>query len=112
HHQAGDVVGQVRLGDFGAHRDIPTDDQAELDLVVQEPDVLGLDDVVERSADGRRRLAKECERDGLWVHAGVLDVRDEVRHLSDDATWGGHGGDQVEAVYGDGGDAVRGGVDG
>ncbi|CPU64134.1 Uncharacterised protein [Mycobacteroides abscessus] len=58
----------------------------------------GFDDVVERSADRARRLAKKRERDGLWVHAGVFDMRGEVGHLSDHTAGSGHGGEQVKGI--------------
>src|SRR5256885_12921288 len=56
--QARDIVGQVGLGDFNAHRHVLADHHPDLHLVVEELDMLRLDDVVERSADGGRRDRK------------------------------------------------------
>ena len=74
--------------------------------------MLGLDDLVEGPADRTRCLAKEGERDGLWVHAGALDVRSIVCHLREHPARGGHGGDETEAVDRHGVGPVCGGVDG
>jgi hypothetical protein len=112
HNQAGDEVGQVRLSELGAERDVPADHQTNLDLVVKELDVPGFDDLVEGPADRTRCLAKEGERDGIWVHAGALDVRNIVRHLRHHTARGGHRRDEVEAVDRHGVGAVCGGVDG
>ena len=112
HNQAGDEVGQVRLRELGAERDIPANHQTDLDLVVQELDVLGFDDLVEGPADRTRSLPKECERDSFWVHAGALDVRNIVCHLCHHAARGGDRRDEVEAVDRHGTGAVCSGVDG
>jgi len=60
--------------------------------------VRGLDNLVEGPADRTGCLTKEGERDGLWVHASALDVRNVVRHLRHHAARCGHGGDEGEAV--------------
>ena len=41
-----DVVSEIGIGDRGADGDVLTDHQADLDLVVEELDVVGPDDVV------------------------------------------------------------------
>ena len=61
--KSGDVVGQRGLGDRGTDGDVLPDHQADFDLVVEQLHVVGLDDVVERTADRRRGLAEEGQRD-------------------------------------------------
>ncbi len=65
-------VGQVGLGDLGAHRQLAADHQTDLDLVVQQLHVLGFDDVIERADDRAGRLAEEGQRRLGGVAADVL----------------------------------------
>ena len=102
HDQAGDERRPVLLGDLGAHGQLAADDQADLDLVVQEPHVIRPDDVVERAADRARRLAEEGQGDGVRVETRVLDVAGEVGHLRHHPTGGRHRGHQVEGGRVDG----------
>src|ERR1700747_1879641 len=88
------------------------DDQTDLDLVVEKLDVRGLDDLVKGPVDRTGCLAKESERDCLWIHAGALDVGCVVRHLRHHAARSGHWGDEAKAVDGHGVRVVYGGVDG
>ena len=88
--------GRFDVGDGGADGQFAADDQSDLDLVVQEADVGGLDDVVGRSVDRPGCLAEERQWDRRRVHARVLDVRGEVRHLGHDPARRGDRGDQVE----------------
>ena len=111
HHQAGHERGPVVGGDLRAHRQLPADHQADLDLVVQEAHVIGADDVVERAADRARRLAEERQRDGVRVEPGVLHVAGEVGHLRDHPAGCRHRGHQVEGGRVDGLLARPGGLD-
>ena len=54
-HQPAHVLGQVGLGDLGAHRQLTADHQTDLQLVVQQLHMGGFDDVVERTASPSRR---------------------------------------------------------
>jgi hypothetical protein len=66
-----DVPGQVRVGHRGTGRQVGPDDQAEFDLVVQEPDPVGADDVPGRAGDGVRGLTEERRRNRVRVEPGV-----------------------------------------
>ena len=110
--QPGDVVGQVRLGNGGADGDVAANDQTDLHFVVEEVNVAGFDDVVERAADRAGRFAEERQRDGVGVHAGVFDVGGEVGHLRHHPARRGDRGHQGKAVDRDGIGAVGRGVDG
>ena len=97
-HQRGDVPGQVGVGDGGADRQLPADDHAELDLVVQEADPGRADDVAGGAGDRVRGLAEERRRHPVRVHPGVVGVRAVVHHLRDDPRGGGHRAQQAQRL--------------
>ena len=97
-HERGDVAPQVRLRDGRADRQVPADDQAELDLVVKEPDPGRADDVTGRAGDGVRGLAEEGRRDRVRVQAGIQRVRAVVHHLRDDSRRRCHRAEQVQRL--------------
>src|SRR5690349_21159424 len=81
-HQPGDVRRQVPLLDLGADGQRRPHDQAEFDLVVEEPDVGGPYDGLAGTADRTGRLAEEGGRDvpGEARITGVTAVVDHLGH--------------------------------
>ncbi len=67
--EAGDVVGQIVFGELGADRHVASDDETDLDLVVQESDVGGLDDVVDGPLIDPDALRKNVNGIDRRVHA-------------------------------------------
>ena len=82
HQQPVDELGQVGLGDLGAHRQLAADQQTDLHLVVQQLHVRGFDDVIERTGDGTGGLAEEGQRRLGGVAADVAHMRGVVGGLS------------------------------
>ena len=111
-HQPDDELGQVGLGDLGAHRQLTADHQTDLQLVVQQLHMGGFDDVVERTNHRAGGLAEKGQRRLGGVAADVFDMRGVVGGLSDHAARRRDRGHQLKAVDRHGVGAVCGGVDG
>ena len=110
-HQPGHERGPVVLGDLRAHRQLPADHQADLDLVVQEAHVTGSDDVVERAADRARGLAEERQRDGVRVSPESLTWLAKFVICATTRQGAVTGDDQVEGGRVDGRAAPAGSLD-
>lgn len=84
------------LRDRGPDRDVRPDDDAQLDLVIQQGDLGGLADRVVGAADGGRRFPEERGVQRCRVGSDVQRVRPVVEQLSHDAARCGDRREDVE----------------
>jgi hypothetical protein len=91
---------------------LSADHKTDLQLIVQQPHMVGFDDVIERPAHRAGGLAEKRQRRLGGVAADIFDVRGVVGGLSDHAARRRYRGHQLKAVDRHGIGAVCRGIDG